>query len=54
MTVEMYAGCLVIWKSKLQMEIVLSTTESEIISLSATLKVMIPLWKCQLRDERKR
>ena len=38
-----YAGCPIVWKSKLQTEFALSTTESEIISLSTALKVVIPL-----------
>ena len=38
-----YAGCPILWKSKLLPEITLSTTESKIITLSATLKVVIPL-----------
>ena len=36
-------GCPSTWKSKLQTEIVLSTTESGIISLSAMLNIMVPL-----------
>jgi Reverse transcriptase (RNA-dependent DNA polymerase)/GAG-pre-integrase domain len=39
----MYAGCPLIWSSKLQTEIALSTTESEYISLSASLREVIPL-----------
>jgi hypothetical protein len=38
-----YAGCPIFWQSKLQTEIALSTTEAEIISLSASLRVAIPL-----------
>ena len=34
-----YVGYPITWKLKLQTEIVLSTTESEIISLSAALKL---------------
>jgi Reverse transcriptase (RNA-dependent DNA polymerase) len=38
-----YAGCPLIWCSKLQIEIALSTTESEYISLSSALREVIPL-----------
>jgi hypothetical protein len=38
-----YAGCPICWQSKLQTEIALSTTEAEIIALSAALRVAIPL-----------
>jgi hypothetical protein len=38
-----YAGCPIYWKSVLQGEIALSTTEAEIISLSTALKTAIPL-----------
>jgi hypothetical protein len=38
-----YAGCPLIWFSKLQTEIALSTTESEYISLSSALREVIPL-----------
>jgi hypothetical protein len=38
-----YAGCPIYWQSKLQTEIALSTTEAEIISLSAALRSVIPL-----------
>jgi hypothetical protein len=38
-----YAGCSLVWCSKLQTEIALSTTESEYISLSAALREVIPL-----------
>jgi hypothetical protein len=38
-----YAGCPLIWGSKLQTEIALSTTESEYISLSTSLREVIPL-----------
>jgi Reverse transcriptase (RNA-dependent DNA polymerase) len=39
----MYAGCPVIWKSQLQTEICLSTTESEYTGLSYALRDAIPL-----------
>ena len=38
-----YAGCPILWQSKLQSEIALSTTEAEIISLSHALRTVIPL-----------
>ncbi len=38
-----YAGCPLIWASRLQTEIALSTTESEYISLSTSLRDVIPL-----------
>ena len=41
--VLMLAGCPLIWSSKLQMEIALSTTEAEYISLSAAMREVIPL-----------
>jgi hypothetical protein len=36
-----YDGCLVIWASKLQTEVVLSSTESEYVGLSESLRVAI-------------
>lgn len=39
----MYAGCPVVWCSKLQTEVTLSTTEVEYISLSHALREAIPL-----------
>ena len=36
-----YAGCPIIWASKLQMEVVLSTTESEYVGLSESLHIAI-------------
>ena len=39
----LYAGCPIIWCSKLQTEIALSTTESEYIALSQSLRDVIPL-----------
>ena len=38
-----YGGCPIVWASKLQSEIALSTTEAEIISLSTSLRTVIPL-----------
>jgi len=38
-----YAGCPITWKSKLQTEIALSTTEAEYIALSTALRETIPL-----------
>lgn len=38
-----YAGCPIYWKTKLQSEIALSTTEAEVISLSMALRAAIPL-----------
>jgi hypothetical protein len=38
-----YAGCQIIWASKLQTEIALSTTESEYYALSTSLREVIPL-----------
>ena len=35
--VIIYAGCPIIWKSKLQTQIALSTTEAEFMALSAAL-----------------
>ena len=39
----MYAGCTVVWWSKLQTQVTLSTTEAEYISLSHALRETIPL-----------
>jgi hypothetical protein len=36
-----YAGCPIIWASKLQTEVVLSTTESEYVGLSESLRIAI-------------
>jgi Reverse transcriptase (RNA-dependent DNA polymerase) len=41
--VIIYAGCPLVWSSKLQTEIALSTTESEYIALSSALREVIPL-----------
>ena len=38
-----YANCPVIWSSKLQTEIALSTTEAEYIALSQSLRDVLPL-----------
>ena len=40
-----YANCPIIWCSKLQTEIALSTTESEYIALSQSLRDVLPLMK---------
>ena len=44
-----YAGCPVVWCSKLQTEIALSTMEAEYIALSQAMREVIPL--IQLMDE---
>ena len=41
--VILYANCPIIWSSKLQTEIALSTTESEYIALSQSMRDVIPL-----------
>lgn len=41
--IMLYANCPVIWYSRLQIEIDLSTTESEYIALSQSLREVIPL-----------
>jgi hypothetical protein len=38
-----YAGCPLLWSSRLQPQIALSTTESEYITLSTALREVIPL-----------
>ena len=38
----MYAGCPLVWSSKLQTEIALSTAEAEYIALSLSLREVIP------------
>ncbi len=38
-----YAGCPILWSSKLQSEIALSTTEAEYIALSTALRDLIPM-----------
>jgi hypothetical protein len=41
--VLLYAGCPIIWASKLQTEIALSSTEAEYIALSTAMREVIPL-----------
>ena len=41
--VIMYAGCPILWCSKLQTEIALSTTEAEYIALSQAIREVLPL-----------
>lgn len=41
--VVMFAGCPILWCSKLQTEITLSTTESEYVALSQAMREVIPL-----------
>jgi hypothetical protein len=41
--VIMYAGCPLVWVSKLQTEVALSTTEAEYIVLSQAMRELIPL-----------
>jgi Reverse transcriptase (RNA-dependent DNA polymerase) len=41
--VVMYAGCPIVWGSKLQTEIALSSTESEYVALSQSLREVLPL-----------
>ena len=43
--VIMYAGCPILWSSKLQSEIALSTTEAEYIALSQAVREVLPLMK---------
>ena len=38
-----YAGCFTVWSSKLQIQVALSTTESEYISLLQSLREVIPI-----------
>ena len=40
-----YAGCLVTWASKMQTEVVLSTTEAELIVMSEGLRRAIPMMR---------
>ena len=49
-----YFGCPVLWASKLQSEIALSTTEAEVLSLSAATRDAIPLmWLLEEIHQRK-
>ena len=41
--VIMFAGCPILWSSKLQSEITLSTTEAEYVALSQAMREVIPL-----------
>jgi hypothetical protein len=43
--VVLYHGCPIHWGSKLQTEIVLSTTEAEYIALSTSVRELIPIWR---------
>eukprot|EP00984_Skeletonema_dohrnii_P035296 scaffold34901_cov389-Skeletonema_dohrnii-CCMP3373.AAC.1 len=47
-----YAGCPIFWRSKLQTEIALSTTESEYIALSMAMREVLPFLNLmnELRD----
>jgi hypothetical protein len=47
-----YAGCPLIWKSKMQTQVALSTTESEYLSLSTALREVIYMQQ-MLREMRK-
>ncbi len=49
--ITFYAGCPIIWNSKLQMQVALSTTEAECIALSQSLRNVIPIM--QLLEEMK-
>jgi hypothetical protein len=40
-----YAGCPIVWASKLQTEIALSSTESEYVALSQSLREVLPLMR---------
>jgi len=51
--VIMYANCPLVWGSKLQTEIALSTCEAELISMSTTLRECIPLMQL-LREMQER
>ena len=41
--VIMYCGCPIIWASKLQTEVALSSAESELMALSACMRVILPM-----------
>jgi len=47
--VLLYAGCPIVWASKLQTEIALSSTEAEYIAISSAMREVIPLLR--LMDE---
>jgi hypothetical protein len=49
--ITFYAGCPIIWNSKIQTQVALSTTEAEYIALSQSLRDVIPIM--QLLDEMK-
>jgi hypothetical protein len=51
--VIMFAGCPLIWSSKLQTEIALSSTEAEYIALSAAMREVLPLLSL-MKEARKR
>ena len=41
--VIMYANCFIFWRSYLQMEITLSTAETDYIALSSAMRQVLPL-----------
>jgi len=41
--IVLYAGCPIIWSSKLQTQVALSTTEAEYVSLSQALREVVPV-----------
>ena len=41
--IVLYAGCQIIWSSKLQTQVALSTTKVEYVSLSQTLRELVPV-----------
>ena len=45
-----YAGCPIIWASRLQTETALSTTEAEYIALSTALREAIPLMEMLIKE----
>jgi hypothetical protein len=48
----MYAGCPIIWASKLQGEIALSSAESEYLAISSVMRKVLPL--IEILDEIRR